>query len=218
MNYLEVIEKAIRDINGIHEELSESYFTNEFESINLKKHRIETVISSDGIKPVFLEYLHEYQTSLNTVMACSDFEYDYEDNDGRIRVKQRESVQNKLLYYYKTNSDGKIPLQKCLNDLLGFRLIFEDFDSSTLEFEEMMNRLKNELSLMKWYSRDDGSYKATHVYFKNGNNIYFPWELQIWNSHDSDANETSHAEHKAKRNYINWPKQYVEGDLREENK
>lgn len=218
MSYLQVIERAIKDINGVHKSISEDHFDSKIDTINLKNFRVKNCISSGEITPSFLDYIHEYQAKLNFVIACSDFEYDYVENDGRMRVKQRESIQNKLLHYYHTNNNGEIPVQKCLNDLLGFRLIIDDFNPFDKSLEQMIENLKSELTLMKCYNRDKDGYKGTHVYFKNGKNVYFPWELQIWSKCDSETNEISHAEHKSKRGYINWPKQYEEGNLREDDK
>ncbi|WP_427814408.1 hypothetical protein ACQKTA_04995 [Enterococcus sp. 22-H-5-01] len=216
MSDLEIIEKAIRDINGIHRSISEDHFDKKENIINLKKFEIKDCISSEGIDSDFLEYINEYHSKLNLVIAYSDFEYDYASSDGRIRVKQKESIQNKILHYYLTNNNGEIPIQKCLNDMLGFRLTFDCFDPCTDEFINMMTSLKSELTLMKWYNRNKEGYKGTHIYFKNSKNIYFPWELQIWNSSDSKLNELSHSEHKSKRNYINWPRQYKAGRLRKD--
>lgn len=59
-----------------------------------------------------------------------------------------------------------------------------------------------------------GSYNGTHIYIY-GSNFTFPWELQIWDSNDSSANEQSHSEHKAKRAYISWLQIYAESRLSE---
>lgn len=216
MKALEVIEKAIKEINDIHRSISEDHFELKNNTFNLKSFLVKDCISSEEISPEFLEYINEYHNKLNLVIAYSDFEYEYDDSDARIRVKQKESIQNKLLAYYLTKNGGKIPVQKCLNDMLGFRLVFSDFDPDSVAFKEMMANLKSELSLMKWYSRDKEGYKGTHIYFKNGDNIYFPWELQIWNKADSKSNEDAHDEHKAKRSYITWPKEYKAGSLRKD--
>lgn len=216
MSDLEIIERAIKDINGIHKSISEDHFDKKKDIINLKNLEIKDCISSGEIIPSFLDYINEYHSKLNLVIAYSDFEYDYAKSDGRMRVKQKESIQNKLLYYYLTNNNGEIPVQKCLNDMLGFRLIFDCFDPCADDFINMMSSLKSELTLMKWYNRDKDGYKGTHVYFKNGKNVYFPWELQIWSSSDSELNEHSHSEHKSKRSYIDWPKQYKAGKLRKD--
>jgi len=54
--------------------------------------------------------------------------------------------------------------------------------------------------LKNWYLRDKEGYKGLHVYFKNKNNFYFPWELQIWDAADVEMNITIHE--RFKRNFL----------------
>ena len=42
------------------------------------------------------------------------------------RVKALNSIQYKIENYRLNHENGKIPIKKCLNDLLGFRIIFLD--------------------------------------------------------------------------------------------
>lgn len=210
MNF-ELLRKSIFDINELHKTISEDHFSNT--SYNLRNMSVKDVVISNKVSSEFLEYIDEYYEKLNLVIAYSDFDVDYKDWDGRIRLKQKESIQNKLLYYYSNHEDGRIAIQKCLNDLLGFRLILDEFHSTSEEFKMFMEEVKTNIQLMRWYNRDRDGYIATHIYFKNMNNKYFPWELQLWNTENAISNEISHAEHKAKREYIIWPKKYKEGTL-----
>lgn len=214
MNF-ELLRNSIMDINGLHKSISEEHFMQQ-NNWNLRKIQVKDVVFGNKISDDFLLHIEKYYEKLNFVIAYSDFDHEYRLWDGRIRLKQKESVQNKLFYYCKDHADGKVSLQKCLNDLLGFRLIIDDFNCETEEFKIFMESIEDEISLMRWYTRDKQGYVGTHVYFKNNNNLFFPWELQIWNKKHSETNEKSHAEHKAKRGYITWPKQYKEGILRKE--
>lgn len=45
-------------------------------------------------------------------------------------------------------------------------------------------------------------------YFQNGNNKFFPWELQIWCEKYEQTNIVSHAEHK--QAYTKWPTIYIQ--------
>lgn len=107
---------------------------------------------------------------------------------------------------------GKVPLNKCLNDLLGFRILVIDLESvyATLKHDDRVT------SITKMYLRTDGGYSGIHLYFKNGNNKFFPWELQIWDIEQSSSNEISHREHKQKRKYIYLPQNYHEAKLEKE--
>lgn len=68
----------------------------------------------------------------------------------------------------------------------------------------------------RMYLRKNGGYVGLHLYFKNKNNRFFPWELQVWSIDQAELNEQSHKEHKQKRHYILIPQHYYEADLDEE--
>jgi len=217
MDY-EVINQAVRQINGLHESVSEDHFGNMSKNKiwNLKSKRIDDVLEDSKIFEEFENYVDEYRSKLNFVVAYSEFIDDYSKFDGRNRVKQKDSIQNKLFYYQskKSTNHGKVPLQKCLNDLLGFRLVFNDFYPDEPEFCKLITSLKKDLNLMNCFPSNKEGYKGYHIYFKNGKNQFFPWELQVWNTEDVRNNEKAHRKHDAKRKYIEWPKQYEEGILR----
>lgn len=107
---------------------------------------------------------------------------------------------------------GGVPLNKCLNDFLGFRILVSDLDSL---YERLMsdNDLKGVVKLLL---REDGLYRGLHLYFKNGKNKFFPWELQIWDKSQAEQNELSHSEHKQKRKYISLAQTYYDGNLEKE--
>lgn len=208
------LNNAIEQINILHKTVSENFFDKN--AINLRRMCVKDFVSSDPgkISEEFLDYIEKYYGILNSTLIMSDFDSDYSNWDARIRIKQKESVQNKLYYYLFHHNKGEIPVQKCLNDLLGFRLIIEDFSHDSTDTKSFLQSVKKDLHLMKCYTRDKDGYLGTHIYFKNSKNIYFPWELQVWNTSDAKKNEIAHSEHKAKRNYINWPKQYKDANLR----
>ena len=83
------------------------------------------------------------------------------------------------------HKNGKIPINKCLNDFLGFRIFVDDLESIYDSLQK--SSIKNQK--IRMYLREDGDYKGIHLYFKNGKNVYFPWELQIWDIKDSILNE-----------------------------
>lgn len=68
----------------------------------------------------FLSYVQSYYDLLRGVLVNTAYEYEYEHLDFRSRIKQKDSILNKLLYYKdEKNEQGKVPINKCLNDLLG---------------------------------------------------------------------------------------------------
>lgn len=74
-----------------------------------------------------MSYIENYSIALNEEIAINEFGYDYSNWDFRVRVKQQESIQNKLKYYFDDRENGKIALQKCLNDILGYRIVLNNF-------------------------------------------------------------------------------------------
>ena len=110
------------------------------------------------------------------------------------------------------HENGKIPINKCLNDFLGFRIFVDDLESIYDSLQKSILKTQK----IKIYLREDDKYRAIHIYFKNGRNVYFPWELQIWDIKDSISNEISHREHKQKRKYISLPQTYHDTKLEKE--
>lgn len=210
------VRELIVDICSVHEGYSRDFlgFTKN-DMLNLKKKDINSIFSddpSDGgvyvLKSTFLQLIQEYQDSLGKLIINLDYEYDYDFLDFRMRIKQKDSIINKLFHYkYVKEEKGGIPINKCLNDLLGFRIMIEDFDHTCEEIINFGLEMKSSPYKMFCYNASKGDYKATHIYFYGANN-YFPWELQIWNTSDEEQNEQSHKEHKSKRSYINWPHEY----------
>lgn len=210
INY-ETIRSIVEEISEIHK-----YFWNECNEvhnlpfINLKKKQIRNVFDDELkiIRRDFMSLILEYHTLLSKMIIEIELEYEYSDLEFRPRVKQIDSIVNKLAYYrYEKVEEGKVPLNKCLNDLLGFRIMVEGFDHTCKEFDGLCQEMSTIHNIKKENS-SKGDYKATHIYFRGEKNLYFPWELQIWDKNDEVQNEASHKEHK--RDYTKWPGVYKE--------
>lgn len=65
---------------------------------------------------------------------------------------------------------------------------------------ELLDDWQQKYGLKNWYLRDKDEYLGIHVYFKNANNFYYPWELQVRDKKDAEKNIQSHI--KYKRNFI----------------
>ena len=142
------LKNAICDINKLHKEISRVYLIDNY--FNLKSICVKDVVeNSSKISKEFLDYIDEYYAGLNMALISSNFEYDYSEWDARIRIKQKESVINKLHHYLCNHNNGEIPIQKCLNDLLGFRLIIDDFNFNSLDIQNFLEDIKYEQNLMK---------------------------------------------------------------------
>ncbi len=104
------------------------------------------------------------------------------------RVKAQNSIEFKIQNYKTERHEfGKIPINKCINDLFGIRIFLRE----PLTFDEVYSFIED--TYPNRYRCIDSSkfdYKAVHLYFKE-NNQSFPWELQIWNMCDMDSNVPS---------------------------
>ncbi|WP_242359656.1 hypothetical protein [Lactococcus petauri] len=207
-SYLEIVE-VIEDINVLHREFS--YEIQDVLTFNLRR-SVSRIVSGKEIDENFQMLVNEYKLALNANMIRF-LEFQDRFPSVRIRIKQGESISEKLFYYKNKRENGRVPINKCLNDLLGFRLIVSNL-GSVGEKIKLDNRLQKSISRM--YPRSDGYYEALHLYFKNSNNRFFPWELQIWDVTQAELNEKSHEEHKQKRKYILLPQNYRDGNLEKE--
>lgn len=210
------VKELITEIGSTHDAYSRDFLGSiEGQMLNLRKKDINSIFSKEVaegglhvLESSFLELIQKYQDSLNKLIVYLDYDFDYRHLDFRMRIKQKDSIINKL-FYYKHGKDekGGIPLNKCLNDLLGFRIMINDFDHTCEEALQLRDDLRLNDYKMFCYDASKGNYRATHIYFY-GDNKYFPWEMQLWNPKDEETNELSHKDHKNKREYITWPQEY----------
>lgn len=68
---------------------------------------------------------------------------------------------------------GLSPINKCVNDLFGIRIICD----GEIDFEDLQNHINCSYGL-KCINAAKADYIATHIYFKR-DNYSFPWELQV---------------------------------------
>ena len=137
----------------------------------------------------------------NNIPLILDFgRFNTENSKINIRIKTRNSIEYKIQNYTKNHEDGKIPINKCLNDIFGIRLITKD----NYSFDEIKIFMKNKYPKLKVIDSTKGQYKATHVYFKE-DNFSYQWELQIWNENDEEKNIYSHEIYK--QDYAKWERE-----------
>lgn len=95
------------------------------------------------------------------------------------RFKSDESI---LLKYQKTLREHK-GFKQCFNDVLGFRLHFEEYPDTFPDYFRVVD-------LRKGKARDDG-YRAIHLYYQRDSHSY-PIEVQLWCGADYRFNLWSH--------------------------
>lgn len=205
-----MIVELTKQINALHASFSGYWLSQIRSPYNLKSKQINDVFSEEGeLKTDFVQYIDEYCDLLFEVLTLNE-QYNalLEHFPVRTRIKEPNSRIPKL-YHYKLNKEegGKVNLKKCLNDLFGIRVFVENFEHGETT-EKLLLELLSNVTGIKIHNSSKGSYKATHIYFQNGNNKFFPWELQIWCLQDEHTNIESHA--KYKQAYTKWPKIYIE--------
>ena len=168
---------------------------------NMKKNLVENLYNDENL---FL-YVLKYRDFISSKV---DDMHDKVNNLGienvTFRIKTVNSIQYKIKNYTKTHEYGKIPINKCLNDLLGFRIICP----KNINFDSIFQIVEEKFDNIKCISGSKGEYVAVHLYFGKGNNYVFPWELQIWDKSHEESNYSSHF--KYKQSYTKWEKENEE--------
>jgi len=186
MDKISQVKQLISEINRLHSEFSKDYFeTGKIEKINLSR----------TIRSVPVTHIYNYRLNLHEAIndylmnANIEIKYFY-------RVKTRESIDDKIERF--SSREDQYPVNNWLNDIFGARVVVSADDLKTIM--DLLDNWQDELNLKNWYLRDKQGYRGLHIYFKNKNNFYFPWELQVWDLADMQSNIQNHE--KFKRNFV----------------
>ena len=150
-------------------------------AVNFKSLRVYKVINDAGffnIIDAYRDKLHEPSTYASVAFVKASF-----SNLGKLdyRVKELDSYRDKLVRYTAGPEGGKIPVNKCLNDLAGFRIQLP-VDLPADELMAFIIAWPFQTAVRCVNSSKNGYY-AIHVYLKDCNQMPM-WELQIWNHCD----------------------------------
>lgn len=169
--------------------------------INMKKKRVDDVYNDENL----LLYIFDYRNFINENIAdmVSMLQNQGFLNVVSTRVKALNSIQYKIQNYELNHENGKIALKKCLNDIFGIRMIFND----NINYDEIKTYIQNEFPNLKCIERILGDYYAVHIYFGNDDNFKFQWELQLWDKKHEKINLDSHANYK--QDYTKWEQENV---------
>lgn len=184
------LKKLITLIQQQYDLINKKWLDDEnYYPLNMKKKRVEDVYNDETL----LQYVFNYRKFINDNVAemvkliqSKNFE-----NVVNTRVKALNSIQYKIHNYELNHENGKIPLKKCLNDIFGIRMIFND----NINYNEVSSFIEREFSELKCISSVRGKYVAIHIYFGNDDNMKFQWELQLWDKKHEKTNLESHAKY-----------------------
>lgn len=179
-------KQLIEQINLLHLAFSKDYFeSGNIESINLSR----------TIAHVPVTHIYKYRLTLHEsindylMRANIDIRYFY-------RVKTRESIDDKINRF--ANREDQYPVNNWLNDIFGARIVLTATEITNIM--DLLDDWQETFGLENWHLRNQQGYKGLHIYFKNKNNFFFPWELQIWDSADLENNIKNHE--KFKRHFV----------------
>lgn len=197
---LEELEKLITFIQQKYIEFNEKWEKSEYyKKINLKKNEVSSILENEEILNTIFKY-REFINENNIQLSLDFKQFNNDNTKVNIRTKTKNSIEYKIKNYIQNHEDGKIPINKCLNDLFGMRIIFKE----NITNQEIMNNIQSKYNNLKCIDSSKQGYKATHIYFKQ-DNFLFQWELQIWNKIDEINNINSHE--KYKQDYIKWERE-----------
>ena len=165
-------------------------------NINLKKKLVIDAQKNAEISKAILKYRSIVNEELVQIMfELQDEEYEKALVTGR--VKAQNSIEYKIDSYVLHHEEGRIPIKKCLNDLLGIRMILDE----EFSHQDVERYMKHKFPNFKCIDSSKLSYTATHIYFER-DNFCFPWELQVWAKKDEENNYVSHKMYK--QEYTRW--------------
>lgn len=194
-NLIDLIQSQFDAINEKWEQSSD-YFP-----LNMKRKRVEDIYIDESL----LHYVFNYRKFINDniidmVNIIQEKEF---SNVVNTRVKALNSIQYKIQNYELNHENGKIAVKKCLNDIFGIRMIFND----DIDYNEIKEYIETNFPNLKCIESKRENYYAIHIYFGNDDNYKFQWELQLWDKKHEETNLESHARYK--QDYTRWEQENI---------
>lgn len=199
------LKTLIDYIQSVYTEITDEWLHIANVKINMKKSFVADIDADGAIYQSIVEYVQllnersaKITLQLSSVCSCRVTS----------RVKTQNSIESKIQNYKTERHErGKVPINKCINDLFGVRILLE----IPLPFNEIRTFVEDTYQgKYRCVNSSKGEYRAVHLYFKE-NNQSFPWELQIWNVQDAARNFASHKRYK--QEYTTWEKESREGGI-----
>lgn len=192
----EDLGKLLVSIQECYDKICNMWSASEAVKFNLKKKQVIDTRKNDDILKCIWEYrslVNEEHINIRFYLNNNKFSNSNIDS----RVKAQNSIEYKLDNYYMNHEHGRTPLKKCMNDLLGIRIVLDE----EFTHQEILSYMENNFPEYKCIDSSKYSYVATHIYIENGN-TFFPWELQVWSKKNEKNNYLSHKAYK--QGYTKW--------------
>lgn len=202
---LKELEKLISFIQAEYIEFNEKWQRSDnYTKINLKNNQVCDLLEDREMLNTIFNY-REFINENNIQLSLDFKQFNNEKAKVNTRAKTKNSIEYKIKNYIQNHEEGKIPINKCLNDLFGIRIICTE----EITNEQIKEFVENKFKDLKCIDSSKQEYKATHIYFKQ-DNYNFQWELQVWNKIDETNNINSHE--KYKQDYVKWEKENKGGN------
>lgn len=190
--------RVIAYLKSKHSEVTRVWKEHTGFTVNLGKTYICSLDRGQGLYDDILGY----SQLLNEIGADISLELSQFSFGITSRVKTQNSIADKIENYKGERHEfGKIPINKCLNDLFGARIVLQETHSFG-DIHQFVSQYCPQV--FRCIDSSKNGYRATHLYFKF-DNFSFQWELQVWNEKDRVNNLLSHKQYK--QAYIKWEKE-----------
>lgn len=193
------LEKLIICLMDEYQKINDEWVRSErYWPVNMKTTQVSELAVDEGL----LSYVLDYRSFMNEKVVELSLKVQRLQLESFVssRVKAVNSIQYKIDNYKKNHEQGKVAINKCLNDIFGIRLIC--FERITIcEIQRFIQEKFPNLKCID-SSKKEGNYVAVHIYFGKGDNHRFQWELQIWDFEHLENNFLSHRRYK--QSYVKW--------------
>lgn len=142
---LEEIEELIKFIQIEYGKITNNWeHSTYYEKINLKNNQVYEVIENKLILDTIIKY-REF-ISENNIDLMMDFKK-FNSNNATVnsRTKAKNSIEFKIKNYIDNHENGKVPINKCFNDLFGIRTIC----NTDISFDEIFNLIDTKYDNLK---------------------------------------------------------------------
>lgn len=211
---LDELDKLIMFIQEKYNQLLNEWNNiKEYSDFNLKKIEVREIVNNNQI----LNQIFDYRLFINenNLELCQEMKGLNLNSFIDARVKLKNSIEDKIDNYIKNHEEGKVSVNKCINDIYGVRIIFNE----NIKYDDIKKyiEIKNKESTLDLKlkctdaTKPKENYVATHIYFKK-DNYSFPWELQVWDKKHQQSNIKAHEKYKQK--YTKWEKEIYKEDYK----
>lgn len=172
-----VLEMKWEDLHSICSQTSINYSL---------KNSLSKFLSKFGKSLLLDDIYNAVVSGLDSLVSSGKFDGFLAHPDVHYRGKTLPSIDNKL----QRNIDAERPLEKVFNDLIGIRIIIEDYTVWEKVKPKIIASNATIVDLRNGKVPDDG-YRAVHVYFQ-ADHKHYPIELQFVSEKDSLFNSWQH--------------------------